>query len=66
MHMSDGALVAIATALGADRTGHVYGPDEKIAPDQYMQGDYERTESDNDPVMLAGLAWLQVQPQCSR
>jgi carboxyl-terminal processing protease len=64
--MSDGALIAIATSLEADRTGHIYGADEKIAPDQYVQWDYKLTGSDNDPVMLAGLAWLQAQPSCAK
>jgi C-terminal processing protease CtpA/Prc len=65
-HMSDGALIAIATSLEADRTGHIYGADEKIAPDQYVQADDKLIGSDSDPVLLAGLTWLQTQPLCTR
>jgi C-terminal processing protease CtpA/Prc len=64
-YLSDGAAIILTTALEADRTGHVYGLTERIAPDQLVANPDPRIMgTDADPVLRAAVAWLQTQPGC--
>ncbi len=65
-YLSDGAAIILTTALEADRTGHVYGLTERIAPDQLVANPEPQTiGTDADPVLRAAVAWLQTQPGCA-
>jgi C-terminal processing protease CtpA/Prc len=64
--MSDGAIIVLTTALEADRTGRVYGFNERIQPDHYVRVNTNLIGNDNDPVMRAGVDWLLTQPECTR
>jgi C-terminal processing protease CtpA/Prc len=65
-YLSDGAAIILTTSLEADRTGHVYGLTERIAPDQLIANADPRTiGTDSDPVLRAALAWLQTQLRCA-
>jgi carboxyl-terminal processing protease len=61
--LADGAVLVLTTMREADRTGHVY--DGPIAPDQVVEIDWTRIESDSDPVLLAAMSWLHDQPRCA-
>jgi C-terminal processing protease CtpA/Prc len=64
--MSDGALLILTTALEADRTGRVYGFNEKIQPDEQVRVEPLLFGKDNDPVMRKGLQWLHAQAGCAK
>ena len=66
--LSDGAELAVTDVKEADRTGRVYGYNEKIQPDEYMPsvGSIQDQGSSSDPVLVAALAWLHTQPPCTR
>ncbi len=64
--MSDGAVIALASALEADRTGRVYAYNENIQPDQPARIYLPGQGTDDDPVLQAALEWLRSQPSCSR
>lgn len=53
--LGDGAMLALTTALMADRSGQVHGG--RIAPDEAVQGE-KATE-------MAALRWLEAQPGCA-
>jgi carboxyl-terminal processing protease len=64
-YLSDGAAIILTTSLEADRTSHVYGLTERIAPDQLVANPDPRTMgTDADPVLRAAVAWLQTQSGC--
>lgn len=62
--MIDGALLALAVANFADRTGQTY--DGPIEPDEVVQGlQSSDPASGDDPVVEAALVWLGAQTACS-
>jgi carboxyl-terminal processing protease len=66
--LSDGALLGVAYAREADRTGHIYRYNENLQPDEvvFTEPGNKLTGTDADPVVQAGLKWLQGQPQCAK
>jgi C-terminal processing protease CtpA/Prc len=64
--LSDGAVISLAMALEADRTGRVYAFNEKIQPDEYVRVEPSLIGKDNDPVMNKGLDWLKGLASCAR
>lgn len=54
---SDGSVLHLTTALGADRTGQTYH--SPLLPDTFVQADWTLLESDRDPVLLAACEWLR-------
>ena len=64
--LSDGAYLVVSSALEEDRTGHVYGMNEKIAPHQAVATNSRLVGTDDDPVLQAAVQWLSALPQCSR
>jgi carboxyl-terminal processing protease len=63
MTMSDGAAIALTTAQEMDRTGRLYGVNERIAPDEYVRAEYRLIGALDDPVMRAGYDWLMAEAQ---
>jgi len=57
--LSDGAMIALTTHLGADRTGRPY--DDSLPPDHYVQIDWTRLGTVDDPVLQAAVRWLQME-----
>jgi hypothetical protein len=66
--MSDGAVIRVGGTLMSDRTGHVYGYNERIAPDEYVptEQDFNKIGADNDRVVRAAVKWLKEQAPCAR
>jgi carboxyl-terminal processing protease len=60
--MSDGALLAITTAVYVDRAGTKYGG--PLVPDELVQGG--STTVAGDPVVKAAMAWLGKQGLCEK
>lgn len=60
--LSDGAILAFAVALDADRTGQAY--DGPIPPDQYVASNPRQIDKPADPVIQAATSWLHTQPAC--
>jgi carboxyl-terminal processing protease len=56
---SDGAVLYLTVALGADRTGNVY--DSALVPDQPVKADWTQLGTERDPVLQAALGWLSQQ-----
>jgi len=70
MKLSDGAVMALATALFADRTGRTYGaqvePDE-LVPSDIAAGAEDQASPDQasgDRATARAAAWLRDQPAC--
>src|SRR5438093_4023326 len=53
MKLSDGASILVTTAREADRTGRVYGIDEKLQPDQQVSGTGYTKDGADDTVVRA-------------
>jgi C-terminal processing protease CtpA/Prc len=67
--LSDGATLWVAYALWADRTGHIYRYNEHLQPDEFVRTlspEDKLIGTDKDPVLQAGLRWVQSQPPCAR
>ena len=64
--LSDGAAIFVTGALEMDRTGHVYGYGERIAPDEVVATNPRLIGTDSDPVLLAGMQWLNSMLEPSR
>lgn len=64
--MEDGAYITVSSTLEADRTGHVYGMNEKIAPDQKVMTSPRSIGTDSDSVLQIGVAWLNRQTSCAK
>jgi carboxyl-terminal processing protease len=60
--MSDGAKLAITTAIFVDRTGVKYG--DKMQPDEVVEGT-SKTVAD-DPVVKAAANWLGKAGDCPK
>ena len=54
--LSDGAWIALTTALGADRTGQTYGG--PLLPDVPVTIEWTRLGTKDDPVLQAAIHWL--------
>jgi C-terminal processing protease CtpA/Prc len=61
--MPDGALLIVTSELDVDRNGKPY--DGPIPVDQHVAVDWSRVATDDDPVLVAALAWLATQPSCA-
>jgi carboxyl-terminal processing protease len=60
--LSDGVEIVLSGAYATDRKGNSYeGP---IYPDENINTDWSQFGSDQDPVILAALDWLNTQPEC--
>jgi hypothetical protein len=62
--MNDGAIIRLTVAVEMDRTGHIYGYNERIQPDQFVAPNYKIAPipgSADDPVLKAGVEWLRAQ-----
>lgn len=55
--LSDGAILILTTALGADRTGQVY--DSPLIPDCPVKIDWTHLSTSDDPVLQTAVQWLQ-------
>jgi carboxyl-terminal processing protease len=64
--MSDGAIVQVSSQLEMDRTGHIYGYDERIAPDEVVATNPRLVGTDSDPVLQVGMQWLNSMLEASR
>ena len=65
--LSDDAELIVTSGLEADRTGRVYGYNERIQPDQFVaSGSPDQQGTDSDPVLTAGVKWLRTQPACTK
>jgi C-terminal processing protease CtpA/Prc len=65
--LDDWAYLIVTTGYDADRTGKVYGYNERIQPDQFVaSGSPDQQGTDADPVLAAGVKWLREQPACAR
>jgi C-terminal processing protease CtpA/Prc len=60
--LSDGALILLTTALGADRTGHTY--DAPLIPDQHIPIQWTHLGTTHDPVLQAAAQWLLTAHPC--
>ena len=60
--LSDGVQIVMSGAYATDRKGTSYnGP---IFPDEIIHTDWSQFGTDQDPVILAALDWLNTQPEC--
>jgi C-terminal processing protease CtpA/Prc len=60
--LSDGVQLVMSGAYATDRKGASYqGP---IYPDENISTDWSQFGTDQDPVILAALDWLNTQPEC--
>jgi C-terminal processing protease CtpA/Prc len=57
--LGDGALIALTTHLGADRTGKTY--DGPLFPDQPVTIDWGEVGTSDDPVLQAAIDWLSTE-----
>lgn len=60
--LSDGAMIALTTSLGADRTGQTY--DGPLFPDHHIKIDWAQLGTGDDPVLQAALQWLHAEKGC--
>lgn len=60
--LSDGALLALTTRLGVDRTGRTF--DGPIPPNHYVKVDWASLGTEVDPVLQTALEWLQTEENC--
>jgi C-terminal processing protease CtpA/Prc len=61
IQLSDGAIIQLTIALGADRTGRTY--DGPLTPDEFVEADWTQFGIDSDPVLTAAIDWLLETPQ---
>jgi carboxyl-terminal processing protease len=61
--LSDGSVLYVSGANSFDRNGTIYsGP---IAPDVPVETDWSKVGTEQDPVILAAMDWLQSQSACN-
>ncbi len=60
--LSDGAEIYLSGAYATDRKGNSYKG--RIYPDENVTTDWSQFGTDQDPVILAALDWLNTQPEC--
>ncbi len=61
--LSDGGLIILTTAFGADRTGQVYA--DRIYPDELVEDIREYTVLLEEAIPQPAVDWLMSQPTCS-
>jgi hypothetical protein len=54
-------MLHLTVAVEMDRTGHVYGYNEHVSPDQYVMSSGTNVGTDRDPVLQAAVEWLNTQ-----
>jgi len=60
--LSDGSSIFVSGANSFDRNGTIYnGP---ISPDVFVENDWPKFGTEQDPVILAAMEWLQSQTAC--
>jgi C-terminal processing protease CtpA/Prc len=61
--LSDGSQLGVSGANSFDRNGTIYsGP---IAPDVFVETDWSKFGTEQDPVIRAAMDWLQFQSTCN-
>jgi C-terminal processing protease CtpA/Prc len=60
--LSDGARLFVSGANSFDRNGNIYS--SSIAPDVSVATDWSKFGTEQDPVILAAMDWLQSQSAC--
>ena len=61
--LSDGSVLYVSGANSFDRNGTIYnGP---IAPDVLVETDWSKFGTEQDPVIMAAMDWLQSQSSCN-
>ena len=61
--LSDGSQLGVSAANSFDRNGTIYsGP---IAPDVFVETDWSKFGTEQDPVIMAAMDWLQSQSTCN-
>jgi C-terminal processing protease CtpA/Prc len=61
--LSDGSRLFVSGANSFDRNGTIYsGP---IAPEVFVETDWSKFGTEQDPVILAAMDWLQSQSTCN-
>jgi len=61
--LSDGTILYVSGANSFDRNGIVYSG--SIAPDVFVANDWSKFGTEQDPVILAAMDWLQSQSACN-
>lgn len=61
--LSDGTVLAVSGANSFDRNGTVHRG--SIAPDMFVETDWSKFGTKQDPVILAAMDWLQSQSTCN-
>jgi C-terminal processing protease CtpA/Prc len=60
--LSDGAGLFVSGAFGTDRNGNIYK--SSIIPAEIIKTDWLKFGTDQDPVILSAVDWLNTQPEC--
>ena len=60
--LSDGAGIYLSGAFATDRNSNIY--QDSISPDENVSTDWSRFRTDQDPVILKAIDWLNTQPEC--
>jgi C-terminal processing protease CtpA/Prc len=61
--LSDGSRLFVSGANSFDRGGTVYSG--SIAPDVFVETDWSKYGTEQDPVIMAAMDWLQSQSACN-
>ena len=61
--LSDGSMLFVSGANSFDRNGNVYSG--SIAPDVFVETDWSKFGSEQDPVIMAAMEWLHSQAACN-
>jgi len=62
--LSDGATLYVSGAFATDRTGRTYR--SSISSDELVRTDWLQFGTDQDPVILTALDWLNTRPECGK
>ena len=62
--LSDGAGIYLSGAFATDRNGKIYRG--SILPDENMNTEWSQFGTDQDPVILKAMDWLNNQPECGK
>jgi C-terminal processing protease CtpA/Prc len=62
--LPDGAMLFLATAWFADRSGQIY--DGRILPDEEIPMNWAQFGTADDDVLQTAVVWLQDQPDCAK
>jgi C-terminal processing protease CtpA/Prc len=61
--LSDGSVLYVSGANSFDRNGTIYS--SSIAPDVFVETDWSKFGTEQDPVIRAAMDWLQSQSTCN-